>query len=324
MLGWQGLRHLVGRVQSIAHLPESLWRKTLVILATTTVGCAGGIFLHPNAKNLFQFLWVQVVVIGVQTPFDRVRLGEEWRSITVGQLLVSIRCLSCLRVMLVAFRGRREKRQRRYQNNTTKTSWPKNISAPRHDFLGLLTLKSKAVWRIFIPTLEPCLKPSSVSTGSIYVLLGKQWGDGRVFAIIAVAALLPFSAGVDLKDTFRVSIRTTFLYVRRRADEGDYRSATPERLSSAVGFISASVCGQRSVTAYVSGMDPTYLFCRSTHSNVRRFVFDQAVAQTSMHLPRESGGNYIIFERERKQLEDRLKIDERFTLVSRRRSRCTS
>ena len=68
---------------------------------------------------------------------------------------------------------------------------------------------------------------------------------------------------------------------------------------------------------YISGMDPTYLFVASTtRSDIYAdFVFDQATGTDVYAFAHENlGANYIIFERERNaQLEDRLKIDERFT-----------
>ena len=324
MLGWQGLRHLVGRVQSITHLPESLWRKTLVILATTTVGCAGGILLHPNAKNLFQFLWVQVVVIGVQTPFDRVRLGEEWRSITVGQLLVSIPLFILLAgLVLMAFRRRRGEAATEVPKITPpKPLGPKIFLPLVTIFLGLLTLKSKRYGEYFIPTLALTGAVFEAELGLHWVNLRTSWqtvGRRTRVSIIAVAALLLFSAGVDLRDTFS-SLHThniPFTYVEEPMKAITAVATPGERVFHPQWDLFPPLFVANDQLRYVSGMDPTYLFVASTtRSDIYAdFVFDQASSTDVYAFAHENlGANYIIFERERNpKLEDRLKIDERFT-----------
>ena len=51
-------------------------------------GVAIGLVIHPNFPHNIQFLWIQIVKIGLGTPFAHVMLGSEWRPATVS-LVVS-------------------------------------------------------------------------------------------------------------------------------------------------------------------------------------------------------------------------------------------
>jgi hypothetical protein len=71
------------------------WREALLppsasAALCTAAGTVVGTMLHPNFPENVQFLWVQVVQIGLGTPLDRVTLGGEWFPPSVRDVLVSV------------------------------------------------------------------------------------------------------------------------------------------------------------------------------------------------------------------------------------------
>ncbi len=62
---------------------SSLWRESLAGIA----GAIIGIIVHPNFPQNISFLWVQIVKIGLGTPYAHVVLGSEWLPLSVTSLL---------------------------------------------------------------------------------------------------------------------------------------------------------------------------------------------------------------------------------------------
>ncbi len=46
--------------------------------AAAILGALAGLLIHPNSRNIFSFLWLQVVQVGLGTPHGAVFLGNEW------------------------------------------------------------------------------------------------------------------------------------------------------------------------------------------------------------------------------------------------------
>lgn len=70
------------------------WREALRPPSLRTVACSAagtvvGTMVHPNFPGNIQFLWVQVVQIGLGTPYDRVTLGAEWLPPSVSDVFGS-------------------------------------------------------------------------------------------------------------------------------------------------------------------------------------------------------------------------------------------
>lgn len=91
--------------QSLKRVWQRLpWRT----IASTWFGVLCAILIHPNRGTLFQLLWVQVVRIGVETPFGRVFLGAEWLPATVKDLLAitAIPCFASLGILFALVKTR--------------------------------------------------------------------------------------------------------------------------------------------------------------------------------------------------------------------------
>lgn len=324
MVGWHLLRRLIGRIQTVAHIPESRFKAALAILGMTITGCSLGSVLHPNVKNLFQFLWVQVGIIGIQTPFDRVRLGEEWRSITVGQLLVTIPLFILVTgIVLMTFR-RKEKEIVSPAEGAVVVREPllPRVFIPLVTiFLALLTLKSKRYGEYFVPMLaltgacfEAELRLRIVDLRDAWTHMVKR----TKISLVAIAILLLVSSGIDVKDTYHSVHQSnmTFTYVDAPMKAISTVALPGERVFHPQWDLFPLLFVANDRLRYISGMDPTYLFVASTtRSDVYAdFVFDQA-STTDLYsfIHQNLGANYIIFERARNaNLEKRLERDEQF------------
>lgn len=322
MLGWELLRKLIGKVRVISHIPPTNWKQSLGALVTTTAGCAIGVLLHPNARNIFRFLWVQVGVIGIQTPFERVRLGEEWRSITVGQLLVTIP-LFILIAAISLFLVRRA-RSASIQEESVKISQPLEVRwffPIVTIFLAVLTLKSKRYGEYFIPTLAltgAVFERDLRLEFSTYRAAWKEVGKRTRISLVLIAILLVTSSAIDLKDTY-VSLHQNilpFAHVDAPMKALSVVALPGERVFHPQWDLFPELFVANDRLRYISGMDPTYLFVASTtRSDIYAdFVIDQATSTDAYAFIHENlGANYIIYERNRNlNFEKRLEQDTRF------------
>lgn len=105
LLGSQAL-FLIGDGVFERALMEKRWRASLAatawpVLGWSILGAALGMLLHPNFPETISFLWVQVVKIGLGTPFDRVTLGSEWLPFSVGDLFTTMGPYAIAAVLLL-------------------------------------------------------------------------------------------------------------------------------------------------------------------------------------------------------------------------------
>ncbi len=97
LLGCQGLM-VMGEALHDHIVCDRSWRDALRAISWKTIfsswaGVVVGLCLHPNAKQLPAFLWVQVVQIGFLTPIHQLRLGSEWYPSTVAEVIASFSLL---------------------------------------------------------------------------------------------------------------------------------------------------------------------------------------------------------------------------------------
>ncbi|MBU0540207.1 hypothetical protein KKC31_00905 [Patescibacteria group bacterium] len=65
-------------------------------LAAALLGALAGTLAHPNFPDNLRFLWMQVVKIGLLTPFNHVILGSEWLPSKIGSMLIGFGLWLCL------------------------------------------------------------------------------------------------------------------------------------------------------------------------------------------------------------------------------------
>ena len=97
LLGCQGLM-LVGEILHDRVISDYSWRDAFRMMSWKTffsslAGMVLGFCLHPNAKQLPAFLWVQVVQVGFLARIDQLRLGSEWYPPTVSEVVASFSLL---------------------------------------------------------------------------------------------------------------------------------------------------------------------------------------------------------------------------------------
>jgi hypothetical protein len=69
---------------------DLLSKPYLLSFGAACVGVTIGLLVHPNFPQDFSLLWVQVVKIGLQTPFNHVILGSEWLPVTPSWMLAGL------------------------------------------------------------------------------------------------------------------------------------------------------------------------------------------------------------------------------------------
>ncbi len=105
LLGSQAL-FLAGDFLFERVLLEKRWRVSLAaiawpVFACSLLGAIIGMLVHPNFPQTISFLWVQVVKIGLGTPFDRVTLGSEWLPLSVFDLFEVIGPYAIVAVLIL-------------------------------------------------------------------------------------------------------------------------------------------------------------------------------------------------------------------------------
>jgi hypothetical protein len=79
-------RRVVDEAPWRATLKASPWKTFLALL----VGILAGLLIHPNRTEIFRFLWVQVVQVGVLAGNGTVLMGREWLPADPGQLIAGL------------------------------------------------------------------------------------------------------------------------------------------------------------------------------------------------------------------------------------------
>lgn len=83
------------------------WRKSVFScfwkeLAAALLGVLAGTLAHPNFPENLRFLWMQIVKIGLMTPFNNVILGSEWLPSTTGSVVIGFGLWLCLLFLAAA------------------------------------------------------------------------------------------------------------------------------------------------------------------------------------------------------------------------------
>ncbi|MBD3251898.1 hypothetical protein GF380_05625, partial [Candidatus Uhrbacteria bacterium] len=86
---------LVADILASKTMAEASWIKALhnapwKPLGALILGTGIGILLHPNSATLLQFLWVQLVEIGILTKSGTLTLGQEWAAASPSMILTNL------------------------------------------------------------------------------------------------------------------------------------------------------------------------------------------------------------------------------------------
>nr|MBP7134173.1 hypothetical protein [Patescibacteria group bacterium] len=324
-VAWNLLVHIAKKRGAIVTVPYSDWRQSVSLFGATIGGCLLGVLLHPNAKNMLQFLWVQVVVIGVQTPFDRVHLGQEWQSITIDQFLAGIPLFILVIGGLLLIRLSRSSPPALIESKEAKTRLPDRIALiALTGVLALLTLKSKRYGEYFIPTLAllGATIESSIWVGwreSVSFIRALRWHwyplTGMLVSVLLYAS---FSDLATMRQTMMQN-NYPFTYVSIPMKILSETALPGDRVFYPQWDLFPMLFVADDRLQYISGMDPTYLFVASTTRSdlYSQFTFDQS---SSLNVYRfihdDLRSQYVLLERARNPLlEDRLNRDMRFTTL---------
>lgn len=146
-------------------------RLSFAMAGCTLIGAVIGTILHPNFPTNISFLWIQIWKIAVVTPFHRVRLGNEWLPVSMGDLLASASMLLVLG--LAVFYGLLVARRRPAVEARWRTAIAFGIPVA---FLAALTFKSIRFAEYFFPTLAWWIASVAVN---VDVRAYRQWAVAR-------------------------------------------------------------------------------------------------------------------------------------------------
>lgn len=312
-------------------LDEKSWKQSVsnapwITFASLLIGIAIGLILHPNRSTILQFLWLQVVEIGVKTQNGALAQGLEWFPANPTDLIPVLAPLLIAFILLIPgliFAGKRyeEQTQRKLFRRTIILAAPVALTFA-------LTLKSHR----FIEYLAPAL---ALWLMSLWVLVDTERFKALVIqefrafkrpvrriltvVLLALAIALPVQqvrkAWTSLHgDKFPFDVyRATFREISKRANPGDrvYHSQWDE-----FPMLWAADDGLR----YVSGLDPTFLFHADpdlsaamydlTYGNVTTTAWEIIVERTQSKFVFVTTERYRVFD-------ETLQKDERFVEIAR-------
>ncbi len=325
LLVWNLLVYVAKKRGAVLAFPIASWRQNLSVFLATISGCFLGVLLHPNAKNMLPFLWVQVVVIGVQTPYDRVHLGQEWQSISLDQFLAGIPLFILVIGGMLLVHLSRSPRPASIESGEGRAPLPDRIALiALTGVLALLTLKSKRYGEYFIPTLA--LLGATVE-GSIWVGWREIVSFGKSLRwywyplTTMLVSVLVYASFSDLSTMRRTMMENNypFTYVSIPMKTLSEVAAPGDRVFYPQWDLFPMLFVADDRLRYISGMDPTYLFVASTtRSDIySRFTFDQSASLNVYgYIHDDLRSQYVFLERGRNPLlEDRLNRDMRFTTL---------
>lgn len=251
-------------------------------------GVIGGFIIHPNRNELFQFLWVQVVRIGIAPPHD-VRSGLEWLPATpievisgLASLLIAL-CVGVLCVVLTVKRSATPE-QREAFRRVILLALPVALTLP-------LTLKSSrfieylapafalwmaAFWALVEPqqiraafqetlrAIHPLLRKAVPLAAGLLVMLVATHQTRDVWNELRRPGTRPFAA-----------YRATLAAITQHAQPGDrvFHSNWDE-------FPTLFAADDR--LRYVSGLDPVFL--HDAHPRLSHAIQDLTQGLTSETL----------------------------------------
>lgn len=244
-----------------------LWREVVFGFA----GAAAGLIIHPNFPQNFRFLWTQIVTIGLQTPWEHVMLGSEWRPAPPSLIIawLSLWIIVLLYAMLRLMSGGAVTTHRRAMHGAVAFALP---------VAGLLalTFNSRRSIEYLVPTLafwvphffflyQKTRFRSRVSQGGKGIL---GQGDVRRSSLLnrsvgmIVFVLIIYNIGgayVALHDgKYRDDIfRDAIAPMSERLVEGD-------RIFHSDWDEFPILWSLEPRAKYVSGLDPTFLFVASS------------------------------------------------------------
>lgn len=273
---------LVQRMPLLPSIRQSGW----LSIPAAFGGGVLGMLLHPNFPSNFIFSWIQIVTIGLGTPFKHVLLGNEWLPADPSALLVSLSPFVILSIvglggLILAPRVPLHHERARW---LTSLGWVLAV-------LLALTMKSRRNVEYLVPLLALwCATLWSLVDLPRFVRFRHVESSASRYQRRLPAAIIILSLTVVIAqhvwrawkdfhppsyrdDVYRVSMSA----ISQRAEPGDrvFHSSWDEF---------PMLFAQDDRLRYISGMDPTFLYvASSTLSDAYRDVVENRRPETGDH-----------------------------------------
>ncbi len=298
---------------------SSLWRECLAAVG----GVVLGTIIHPNFPQNISFLWVQIVKIGLETPYAHVILGREWLPMDPSKLLVSFSfwfalLLGGLGALLIASRKMFDPRSAR-----AAIAFAIPVAA-----CVALTFKSQRngeylapAFLLWIPWLWMMVDGDHLMS-VLRVLLARSWRAKRMYAILGIMIVALASKNIlDVYQSLRLHAYPDTIYSEAMKPVSE-RAMTGDRVFHSDWDEFPMLFNIDDRLKYVAGLDPTFLYeASSTLSDAYREVTwgktttTKAQAWDLIH-DRLQAQFVFIDKRDHARLLEVIKSDERYSLLA--------
>ena len=294
-------------------LRDRSWLKALSVFGSTVIGCAIGFALHPYRVELWGFLKIQLIQVGIATPYDRVIMGNEWYG--PAPMMLAVWLLPFLAAMGVFVLGMLVARR---APKILAMRYAIMLALPIA-FLFALTLKSARFIEYLVPMLTAFVAQlfHQVDVRKIRLDTLQGMGRSRMYGIIGfIVVILIVQRGVSLSESH--SLKKPFDVFSGAMGAIRQEMKPGERLFHADWSQMPMLWAQNQEIRYVAGLDPTFLLAQNPDLSDQYVALTTGKATSTAYdvIVREMQSSAVFIDRERHEaVEDALKLDARFERI---------
>ncbi|HVM91001.1 MAG TPA: hypothetical protein VMU11_03845 [Verrucomicrobiae bacterium] len=289
-------------------------RKDALPVLATVLGIGVGLLIHPNAHELFSFLWTQIVQVAVATPYAHVQMGNEWYP-PDADALVSMLVLPFIALTVVGFGMLVSRREPLERGQATvgaallvAAAGPfalmlKSMRVLEYALpmlvLAIASLARLVDWPLFARRMRELLPLAATSLLVTVLAVYVGYGDIQAWKAINQSAH-PFG---------RFSLALAWLHDNAKPGERVFESQWD---------IFPELFYGDDRLKYVSGLDPTFLYAANPALSDGYFALGRGEAtSTAYHVVHDiAGASYVFVDREESQAFLRnIQADSRFEEV---------
>lgn len=294
-------------------IKDKTWLKELQVFVATCLGAVIGFVLHPYRAELLGFLKVQIVQIGIATPYDRVVMGNEWYG--PSPLLLALWFLPFVLALAVFAFGLLVARR---PANKIAMRQVIMLAVPTA-FIIALNLKSSR----FVEYAAPMV---ALTVAPLFHLIDvrKTWrefvksvqGPVAIVMVSVISFILIAQRIVFLQESYEYKkpfnqFAGAMQAIRREVKPG-------ERLFHSDWSHMPVLWSQNQDIRYVAGLDPTFLLAQNPELSDRytKLTLGEATSTAYDVIVNETHSSAVFVDRGRgTAFEEALKFDTRFERV---------
>lgn len=292
---------------------DKTWVKGFVTFFATIAGAVIGFFLHPYRAELLGFLKIQIIQVGITTPYDRVVMGNEWYGPSFFTMMVWFSpFLIAFGIFAFGMIGSRLPANRQAMRYALMLAIPMA-------FIVALTFKSVRFVEYSAPLVALLMAQlfRLIDVRKTFIGLRHSLGPLTLFlaacllGFIGVAERLVFlQETVEYKKPF-TKFSEAMAVIRSEVKPG-------ERLFHSDWSHMPLLWAQNQDINYIAGLDPTFLLAQNPELSDRytKLTLGQATSTAYEVIVNETHSKAVFVDRGRGQaFEEALKLDARFERI---------